>query len=143
MPLTNTEIGIAFKVARDLGWTAAWTPEGGIIQQRSSWRDPEPEPREPKQPGHVYFVRAPSSEAIKIGYSTDPLARFANLQTGSPELLLFYGSIPGTRADERALHEKFFHLRINGEWFHACDELFNHIDNQADEFEERPQRPEP
>lgn len=86
--------------------------------------------------GHVYFIVAPKSGAIKIGFSNDPSGRFADLSTGSPEALVFYGSIPETRDYEQGLHRKFKHLRIKGEWFQACDELYNRIDGLADDYEE-------
>jgi hypothetical protein len=83
--------------------------------------------------GHVYFILAPKAEAMKIGYSKNPMARFSNLDTGSPEELVFWGSIPGSREDETALHNKFKHLRLGGEWFRECGELLNHIEDLADD----------
>ena len=86
--------------------------------------------------GHVYFIVAPKAGAIKIGFSNDPIGRFADLNTGSPEALVFYGSIPETRQFERGLHRKFRHLRIKGEWFQECDALYNYIEDLAEEYEE-------
>lgn len=85
--------------------------------------------------GHIYFILAPKAEAIKIGYSKSPLARFSNLKTGSPEELVFYGSIPGTRDGEIAMHRRFKHLRINGEWFRECGELYNFIEDLAEDYD--------
>lgn len=90
--------------------------------------------------GHIYFILAHEAKAIKIGYSANPRARYENLCTGSPEPLIFYGSVPGNREDETDLHKKFKHLRLNGEWFRECDELYNHIEDLAEEYEEHPQQ---
>lgn len=54
---------------RDLSWT-------GALRQIHLY------------PGHIYFIRAPKSRAIKIGYSKNPYRRFTNLRTGSAEPIL-------------------------------------------------------
>lgn len=88
-----------------------------------------------KRMGCVYFIRAPKSAAIKIGFSKSPRERFYNLNTGSPEHLEYIGSIAQYQGFETSLHKKFAHLRIKGEWFKDCDELNNHIEDLAEEYD--------
>lgn len=83
--------------------------------------------------GHVYFIVAGDANAVKIGFSRNPGARFTNLSTGSPVPLVFYGSIPANRNTETALHQKFKHLRMDGEWFRGTPELYDHIEDLADD----------
>lgn len=90
--------------------------------------------------GHVYFILAAKARAIKIGYSKNRCQRFHDLQTGSPVPLHFYGSVPGNKADETALHQRFKHRRLTGEWFRECNEIYNYIEDLADEFEDHPQQ---
>lgn len=71
----------------------------------------------------------------KIGYSTNPHKRVAELQTGNPQPLALHAMRPGTEADERALHAKYIRLNKLQEWFHITKELLlewdaEHIVNQ-------------
>lgn len=54
---------------------------------------------------------------VKIGFSVDFLGRLKALQEGTPEVLVVYAKLPGTMADERALHKRFVQCRLRGEWF--------------------------
>lgn len=47
----------------------------------------------------------------------------------------FYGSIPGTREAETRLHKICKHLRLHGEWFRECDELYNLIEDLAEDYD--------
>lgn len=74
--------------------------------------------------GYVYLIGAERAKhhpilqyAVKVGFSTNPEARVAELQTGNPMKLCLYAKVPGTRADEQALHEKYAHANILQEWF--------------------------
>jgi hypothetical protein len=133
MTLTTMEIGIVFKAARDLDMLAAWTPEGGIritCPPKRNWRK-----NPSKAKGHVYFILAKTSQMIKIGFSRDPQKRFTDLSTGSPEPLVLWGTVPGSFGAEALLHRRFNHLRIKGEWFKATDEVFEHLENMAEDAE--------
>jgi excisionase family DNA binding protein len=66
--------------------------------------------------GHVYFLCGQIG-LIKIGWALNVENRTAILQTGSAEPLEVIASMPGTPADERALHRKFALLLVRGEWF--------------------------
>lgn len=65
--------------------------------------------------GFVYFMVA--GDFVKIGYSADPLARAAGVQTGSAQKITSIIAIRGTVADERKLHRTFKVYRVSGEWF--------------------------
>lgn len=59
----------------------------------------------------------------KIGYSTNPPKRVAELQTGNPRPLRLHLSKPGTEADEAALHQKYLGNNVLQEWFYVTKEL--------------------
>lgn len=69
--------------------------------------------------GHVYFILAPHSLAVKIGYTANGCAlRLLQLQIGTPEPLLLLGYMPADeRYTEMFLHAHFQEQRIRGEWF--------------------------
>jgi hypothetical protein len=70
----------------------------------------------------IYFIRA-ANGAIKIGYSVNPVARLATMQTGSPVHLELVAVVTGTQRDEKALHAQFAEHRISGEWFEPAPAL--------------------
>lgn len=59
----------------------------------------------------------------KIGYSTNPEARVAELQTGNGRRLKLLGKIKGTPADEAALHAKYADQNVLQEWFRLTTNL--------------------
>lgn len=80
--------------------------------------------------GFVYLVvewprgrSAPSLRYGKIGYSTNPEARVGELQEGNPRPLCLYAYMPGTRAAEKALHEKHLEQNELQEWFRLTREI--------------------
>lgn len=77
--------------------------------------------------GYVYFIGAHDPNgtiaATKIGFSSRPAKRLAELQTASSRPLTLRGFIPGTKEDEAWLHECFAHRRLTGEWFGSDPEL--------------------
>jgi hypothetical protein len=76
--------------------------------------------------GAIYFIG--SRARVKIGYTGGTVGkRFAQIQTGSPEKLLPFLVLWGSRHDERELHRDFAHLRDRGEWFHLRDDLRQYI----------------
>lgn len=54
---------------------------------------------------------------VKIGFSRNFDARLGSLQAGCPLQLTVYRKFPGFQHDERQLHRRFEHARLNGEWF--------------------------
>ena len=70
----------------------------------------------------IYFVREIVSGRVKIGYTKDEgslKSRLSTLQTGNPDEIELYGTIPGTMKVEKFLHRQFgrFRVRSNSEWF--------------------------
>lgn len=75
-------------------------------------------------PKRVYFVRASSSGATKIGVSINPRRRFQAGQTWRDDKLQFVGDLEATPLVERALHRLFHEHKTRdkqdlrkGEWF--------------------------
>jgi hypothetical protein len=79
----------------------------------------------------VYFIKAKRSGLIKIGKANNPISRLKTMQTGSADRLTLLGYIPGSHAEESALHKRFASLRQSGEWFKPGDELLGVIESEA------------
>lgn len=79
----------------------------------------------------VYFIRAGVSGPVKIGTARDPRKRLSGLQTSTAVPLRILGVVVGGRAQERAFHEQFAHLRLRGEWFVPEPELLQFIAKEA------------
>lgn len=77
----------------------------------------------------VYFILAEGANRVKIGIATDLCNRFHHISTASPFPVTLLLSIRGSYKEERALHEKFAHLRVHCEWFLYTDELKAFIEN--------------
>lgn len=67
----------------------------------------------------VYFVRAGSTNHVKIGSTSSSMERrLAGMQTGCPELLKTLLVIPnGSYILEGCFHKRFSEYRTRGEWF--------------------------
>src|SRR5262245_61623992 len=68
----------------------------------------------------LYFVAG--AGLIKIGFSNNPLMRFATMKTDSPVPLELIGSIPigtedETKQEESRRHTQYAPYRRHGEWF--------------------------
>lgn len=68
---------------------------------------------------YVYVIHATGTNRIKLGFSTKPKERLAQLQTGSPFPLQMLACWPGSRARENRLHRYMAQFRQVGEWFEA------------------------
>lgn len=80
----------------------------------------------PVQEGQrVYFIRG--GGFIKIGFSTNPLARLIDLRTASPFELELLADIPGSKDDELQIHRLFSDLHVRGEWFRDDDRILAFI----------------
>lgn len=71
--------------------------------------------------GFVYFLRC--GEFVKVGYSRQPKKRLATLQTATPHDVELLGRLPGTMAQERAVHRCLQHLHHRNEWFRMSDDI--------------------
>lgn len=67
----------------------------------------------------------------KVGYSTNPRARVAELQTGNPRPLALHCMKKGTEAVEAALHAKYIQHNVLQEWFSITRELLLEFDLDA------------
>lgn len=81
---------------------------------------------------HVYFIQQGEFGLVKIGYSKNPTHRLMVLQTAHGERLSMRACAPGGKEQEHALHERFTHLRVAGEWFRPGEELLAYIQAVAE-----------
>jgi DNA-binding transcriptional regulator YiaG len=89
-------------------------------------------------PPYVYFVRFGKFGPIKIGKTDrDPKIRLAILQSGSPVKLYLLAVInnPDEEYCEKALHCRFAHLNLLGEWFDPARELTDFIADHAEPWD--------
>lgn len=82
--------------------------------------------------GDIYFLQQGDGGPIKIGYTTDLLARIDTLQTGSPYELKLILCFRGFTQTERELHAKFRKDRMRGEWFSPSEELMAFIEEKKE-----------
>lgn len=73
----------------------------------------------------IYFIQDDTVFNIKIGFTDgdDASGRLNALRTGCPVGLTLLNTMPGDRAVEAALHQRFAAYRVQGEWFKPCPEL--------------------
>jgi len=80
----------------------------------------------------IYFIQGELTERIKIGFTARFIEqRMQDLQTGSPDKLLFLGGLPGDVNEENAMHYRFRKFRLHGEWFEPGPELVEFIRNKT------------
>jgi hypothetical protein len=80
----------------------------------------------------IYFVRASDGVgSIKIGTTIHLSQRIKQLEKECGQTLSVLGVLPGSYAEERALHEKFDHLRTDGEWFTWSPGLLEFIEREC------------
>lgn len=76
------------------------------------------------RPGHVYAIVARGPQRVKFGWALDPRKRLRDLQLGSPVPLVLACTMPGTTADEAALHMRLGHSdHYRGEWWNITPGL--------------------
>lgn len=66
--------------------------------------------------GTVYFLKSEAGP-IKVGYSSNFRQRLSGIQAGSAKPLDVIGTVNGSRAFERHLHDLMAEDRQGGEWF--------------------------
>ena len=71
----------------------------------------------------VYLIEMEGQDICKIGRSTNPVKRLANLQVASPHKLTLRGVMKGDVAKEAEMHRQFAAQRMSGEWFRLSDEI--------------------
>jgi len=80
----------------------------------------------------VYFVRC--QDFVKVGYSSTPMKRIANLQIGNPFTLEVLIIIPGSVTTETELHNVFSDLHYANEWYRYEGLLKQYVENNKDIF---------
>lgn len=76
----------------------------------------------PADEGFVYVMHSPRMGAHKVGFSSDPESRLAQLRLHVPDIRLVH-SVRGTGLDEANAHQQLKSRCIGGEWFNAPVEL--------------------
>ena len=82
-----------------------------------------------RAPDSIYFIQA--ADAIKIGMSSAPNERLANMQVGSHVQLRMLGWMDGGRMVEKLIHKIFMAHHIHGEWFRMHEEIARFIDEKC------------
>jgi hypothetical protein len=84
--------------------------------------------------GVVYFIFDAERRFLKIGYTTNLRDRMANIRWSScrsaaqfTTSISLWFTIPGTKALEKRLHQRFAASRVFGEWFDATPWLVEQI----------------
>lgn len=79
----------------------------------------------------VYLIQNTVTRHLKIGCTSNTMARLAHLQTASSEKLELLYVIRGDFQKERFLHSRFSEHRLHGEWFANSEEIKGYfIDKQ-------------
>lgn len=81
-----------------------------------------------EQQGYVYFIVDEEGKRVKIGFSHEPEKRLRQLQTANAQRLTLLAAIPGTKEDERFLHQQFGSARGINEWFRMTSYLRQEIE---------------
>jgi T5orf172 domain len=75
----------------------------------------------------VYFFKCNENGAIKIGYSHDPKQRLRTLRAEFQWDIVPLAVIPGTRVEEKEIHERFRRDFVGCEWFRPSESLMAYI----------------
>lgn len=86
--------------------------------------------------GFIYAVAA--GDAVKIGWSSDPVKRAAKIKSDNPSAVLL-GFMPGSVCDEADIHASLIGCRISGEWFARGGDV-DHVVNRMSLPPQRPKR---
>jgi hypothetical protein len=70
--------------------------------------------------GYVYAMQGCPGDLIKIGYSTKPRQRLAQVSKDVKCPLMLLGFTHGSMALERSLHHELRAHRVHGEWYADC-----------------------
>lgn len=79
----------------------------------------------------LYFIQSEDGP-IKIGQSSDPRLRLAQLQSACPRRLQIIGVVGERGYLERSLHARFRHLATSGgaEWFEGTKEITDAMEDE-------------
>lgn len=105
----------------------AWLTQWCSLPVQDGWR--------------VYFIQG--GDFIKIGFSTNPMARLRGLRTACPFDLKLLADIPGSKDDELQIHRMFADLHVRGEWFRNDARILAFIKQTRAKRRTRPSGPKP
>lgn len=91
----------------------------------------------------VYFLQRPEGGLIKIGKSIRLTERLKVLSDQAGCQLRVLAVIDGNYPEERSLHLRFDHLRVDLEWFDPAQELIDFIAREARPWDGRDEAPPP
>jgi hypothetical protein len=147
LPYDECDVNALLTQLAEKGFIQRYTSDKSYIQIHNFTKHQSPHPKEPQSeipaPGEdltpedksikfqewVYFIRCEETKKIKIGKAEDPSWRLRQLQTGNASKLVLLGAIAGSLEVEKQIHEKFAHLRFQGEWFTPDSQLIEWIDD--------------
>jgi hypothetical protein len=76
----------------------------------------------------VYMIQAGGEHGpVKIGVTDDVEKRLIGMQTGNHQPLVLIRLFEGGPNEERALHQRFADLRLNGEWFSFSKQMLGDV----------------
>lgn len=113
-------------------WVKTWAdPETKIVTASKRTHSLEGD-KLAHQAHFVYFILNADSNAIKIGRAKDLSKRMQALQTSSPARLKLIKSVQvegevEAQVLEKSLHQKFWEIRLAGEWFKAEANLIEYV----------------
>lgn len=86
--------------------------------------------REHRSPdGWCYLYVVQGGDLVKIGHTTRLSSRLKALRTANGTPVTLLALVPAHPAMEKAIHQRFAHLRASGEWFRVDGELLAYIDH--------------
>lgn len=117
-------INIEFGIARPVSCSAATSDATALETLRASNLMKRRSQRPPKTPrGQFIYVFTMDRRWAKIGYSTNPRARWAGLSQALPLPLVPEIVTLGSLADEALLHRAFAGCLLQNEWFRIAGPL--------------------
>jgi hypothetical protein len=73
----------------------------------------------------VYFIAEEGTERVKIGTAWSIWPRMDQIQSKNQRQLILMRAIDGGVEEERRVQGHFRYLRLDGEWFTYCDEMWD------------------
>ncbi len=77
---------------------------------------------------YVYLMKSEKTGLLKIGYSSNPVARAKKLETGNGGKINIVKLIPGGMKLEKLIHGLFSRYNVMNEWYSDVDEIREYFD---------------
>lgn len=100
-----------------------WDAFDLMLSEYRRWHEAQPRPV-------VYFIGTELrvGREIKIGFTRNIKARLSTIQTGHPEKLQVFATVPGGPDKEEYYHKRWRTRRRQGEWFTLGDCIIHEIE---------------